>query len=517
MSLSNPFSLTNATRGGWCLLLLLVFIASPAHAGPIDQLKREAGTMERARDCEGAYKKYEEMKQLAQKISSKRRRISLIAFISTKLNKLKSCYEKCNPTPEQLELLNRANQYKEKGQKRRAYRIYLRLLRGKNPRCTTWKEAHKSRKELAAAMPRGRRRSKQVDPCAMEDETKTELKTLVQRIKVLDQGMSEATTKFQMPNPPNPPRWARTKRQKDRWRKRWQRRMKWRHRRKRSKHQVKRLQKAIALFRTINEIREKVFNWREEFQDCDQLYTELKTQSTKLRQAQQSANNVVVGLYKQRIKRVRAGMRWFARKYRQQQKEKKTDNSTVESLKRTLEQQRDMLDKVTKDMVALSSLLIFKGPTQKEGSLLGNSASAIQNLTRDQNKLFAALQKSYPQYLQSAQGRKSLRNHLATLERFEKALERFQQQGQNNDKIDQTLASVRASIAALEKADETLTNKPVTTTPAAMQVSARQNGNTGTNRSSWGWLLLLSGLGLGAAAIFFIMRERKKSQNFESF
>ena len=83
---------------------------------------------------------------------------------------------------------------------------------------------------------------------------------------------------------------------------------------------------------------------------------------------------------------------------------------------------------------------------------MGNNAQALQGLMTDQGKLFAALKKNYPQYMSSAEGRRGLRQHLGTLERFEKALERFQnQQGPGgNEKIGKTLQAVRASILVLE-------------------------------------------------------------------
>ncbi len=475
-------------------------------ASPIDNLRREAAKLERQRDCEGAYKKYEELLEASKTISSIRIRQSLQAFISTKLAKLKPCYEKCNPTPDELDYLNRVKTYREKGQNRRAYRILLRLLRGKNPRCKTWREAHQWRRELRALMPRRHRSRKQVDPCDMEEQTRRDFEALKRRIESLKKHVIKASQPLAMPRPPRPPRWARTRRQKRRWLRYWKRRMRRKMRRKRERHELKRLRESLALFNKISQAREEVFNWREEFQDCDRIYTDLKMQSRALKQAQERSHKVIVGIYSSRIKNVKRKMRWFARQYWKYRKNQKTDDSTVEALKEALARQKEMLDNVTQDLLSLSSLLIFKTDKKREGSLLDNSADALQKLMTDQTKLFDALKKRYPQYLQTADGRRQLQQHLTTLERFEKVLERFQsQQPDENGKISKTLLAVRASIALLEKAEEKLAQQPVV---AASSVSSSPS-YAPQRRSSWGWILLLSGVFLGLLAVFFIIKERR--------
>lgn len=485
-----------------------------AWATPIDQMRNEATQMEQDRDCEGAYKKYDEIQQKSQGMPDTRNKRSLLAFVATKMANLKPCYEKCNPTPEELELLKKAEGFRTKGESKRAYRILLRLLRGKNPRCTTWKQAHEVRQQLSGQIPT-RRRTKTADPCEMEDATRQELTQLKTRIDGLKNQVDEASAEIKDPPPPAPPRWARTERQKKRWLQRWKQQM----RRKRQRHienvQQQRLRRTITTIRTLNELREKVFELREDFQNCDSVYTDLRTQGNTLRASQQQAHQSVVNLYDTRIKKISNEMRWFARQYWQNKKNQKTDNQTMQSLRDTLERQREFIDNVSKDLLTLSTLLVFKTGQSKEGGLLDNSAAKLQELMTDQQKLVSALQTNYPQYLQSSGGRRSLRQHLASLENFQRVLERFQDQqtGEKSEQIGKTLQAVRSSILLLEKAEENLAKKPETSAPGQTVMSATAQSPSGqptSSRSPWGWLLLLSGVLLGGVAAFFIWRDKNK-------
>ncbi|MCB9643140.1 MAG: hypothetical protein H6728_08700 [Myxococcales bacterium] len=500
-----PFAL-----GAW----LWLAAATPAQAN-LDQLQQEALAMEKERDCEGAYKKYEEMQQQLRGGSKSRRQRTLLAFVATKLARLKGCYEKCNPTPEEKAELEKVNEYEGKGQNKRAYRILLRLLRGKNPRCTTWKAAIEKRNALAGKQPKRRyAKAGAVDPCAMEDGTRTSLSELRGRITSLEAKIVQLEKPLDMPQPPEPPKWAKRPSQKRWWLRKWRRNMLRKMRKKQGKHQVQRLQQILASYRQINQYREQLFNWRESFQDCDEVYTDLKKQSTSLRKTQDRAHEAIVGLYDARIKRIQGSMNWYARQYRKNKRDKNTDNSTIESLRQSLQDQRELLDNVTQDLVTLSTLLVFKPEKGQEGSLLNTSLTSMQKLMSNQGDLLKAMKDRYPQYTNSAQGRLALQRHISTLERFEKVLERFQGQqgGQKSEEVEKTLQAVRSSILLFEKAEESVAKaaKNGTIGGGVMQATATTNGGAPAQRSPWGWILLISGMLLGIGAFGYLLYERRK-------
>lgn len=502
------------------VLLCCAWWAPSASAGPIDALRREAYQLEKARDCEGAYKKYEELKAQVSSLRSRRKRARLAAFVATKMAKLKKCYDNCTPTEEEKKYLEQAKQYAEKRQKRRAFRILVRLLRGKNPRCTSWKEGHELRKTLAGTIKR-RQHQKSVDPCDLSDDTKKELTDLGTKIQELEGKMAQLQSPKQaLPEPPSPPRWARKSRAKGRyyryWLRRWKRRTRRRMRRNRYRYEYKRLMKLQSGFRDIRTMRDRVWKLREEFQSCDQVYTALKGRSQSLKSTEDKAYDSIVSLYKGRVKRMRNYMRYYAGRYRKLQKQQKLDKASIDSLKNTMQKQQEFVDTVTQDLMLLSNMLVFKPNDKSEGTLLTNSMDSFQKLMGNQKKLFDAIKKRYPQFLQTQEGRQQLQKQLATLERFEKVLERFagKQTGDQAEKTKRTLQAVRASIMLLEKADSELAGKPTlpnkTSGATAASLKAPTAAAQGTKGNSWGWLFLVIGLLLIGGASFYLWKERQK-------
>ncbi|MEM1010575.1 MAG: hypothetical protein AAGJ35_16400, partial [Myxococcota bacterium] len=157
------------------------------------------------------------------------------------------------------------------------------------------------------------------------------------------------------------------------------------------------------------------------------------------------------------------------------------------------------------------TLLIFTSNKKKEGTLLNPSLQNMQDLMTNQDKLLAAMKKRYPQFLQTAQGRQALQQHINTLERFEKVLERFQNQGgPNAEKVSKTLQAVRASILLFEKTEESIPHQDKTSTGAFAAVGNSGAGGT-SSVSIWGWILLLSGAILGIGAIGYLIYDRKRT------
>lgn len=516
------------TVGGCCCLgiLLLCGLPSWVFASSIDTLQQEASRMERDRDCEGAYKKYQEMKEQVQALAPSRRRSGLLAFVATKTSRLKDCYEKCNPSEDEKKSLEQAKDFRQRGQSRRAYRMLLRLLRGKNPRCSSWREAHQWRTELAGGI-KTKRHQTSVDPCDMDDDVKQKVSETQTQVTKLQQDLATLQQPTTLPPPPQPPKWAKEGRRYEWWLRRWKQRTQQALQRQAERTEIQRLQQILQHYQQINTLREKIFAWREDFQNCDEVYTSLKEQSSKLRRSQDQAHQAIVGLYDGRMKRFEGRMKWFAGRYAQLQRNQKTDQTSVQALQESLQQQRELLDNVTQDLLALSNLLVFKPQQAGEGTLLQDNMGNFQKLMSDQQAMFAALEKQYPGYMKSEQGRKLLSNQLSALGRFEKVLERFQDRyaGDKSEKIRQTLHQVRGSILLLEKAEQLMardtpsqTKNPsassTSSSVAMIKTASTQTGGRNQRSSFWGWVLLLLGLSLALGASWYLWRERNMRQQF---
>ena len=499
-------------------LLGLLALDNPAQADPIDTLQSEAAALKKSRDCEGAFKKYEELRNLLNAKPKTRQTRSLLAATQTQLSQLKGCYEKCLPSDAEKQSLEQAQDFETKGQVLRAHSILSSLLRGKNPRCTTWKAALEKRNALTERLPKRRKQQQQqVDPCAMQDDTRQSMQALQTEIRELEQKIATLQKPEELPNPPEPPKWAKTERQKYRWTQNWRKKELRKLRNTQGKRQGERLTQILASYRKINQLREKLFDLRENFQNCDEVYASLKKQSDSLRRTQDSAHQAVVGLYDSRIKSLQGSLGWYRRQYSKGKKNEATDSTTIASLQQSLQDQREMLDNVTQDLVTLSTLLVFKPQQGQEGSLLDNSIGSMNELMNNQGKLLETMRQKYPHYLQTGEGRAALQRHISTLERFEKVLERFQGQqgGKKSEEVEKTLQSVRSSILLFEKAEESLGKTPLaagsTGSPnTALQATASGGSNAPASRSPWGWLLLLSGLLLGVGAFGYLLYEKRK-------
>jgi hypothetical protein len=503
------------------LVFALCFVPLSASSNTLDQLEREAGVMERNRDCEGAYKKYEELQEQAKAMSNKRQRTRILAFTATKLSRLKECYEKCVPSETDKQYLEQAKELKNKGQNRRSYRMILRLLRGRNPNCSSWQEAHQWRKELAGQI-QHKKHQTSIDPCDMEESTQQQLAQEKVRIENLRQELKSLQEPLQLPPPPDPPKWASKGQRYERWLANWKHRTQQKLRRQAESTELQRLQQILQKYREINELRERVFSWREEFQNCDEVHTALKTQSQQLNHSQSQAHVALVGLYDHRLKRFQQQMRWYASRYNKMRKDDKTDKSSFEDLRTAIQQQRELIDNLTQDLLALSNMLVFTPKKDGEGMVLQDSMGDFQRLMSDQKAMFEVLNKQFPGYMQSEQGRQQLQRQLMALERFEKALERFQDRhpGDKGEQIRQTLQAVRGSIMVLEKAEKSLLHQPslpadqLSGSAAAMTTPTDRASAANTERGSspWGWLLLLAGLILALGASFYLWRERRLRQ-----
>ncbi len=485
----------------------------PIGEADIDLLKRCAYKFERSRDCEGAYTIYQELRKRAGSLRSARKRRSFIAFVATKLRKLEDCYQKCAPTERDKDFIQRIYASREAGQKRRAYRMILRLVRGKNPRCFTWQIVHRWRRELASQLAIKKHQTS-VDPCDMDEETKQKLEEYRSQLAAMEEKLQKLQQPFKMPDPPPPPRWAKSGKRYQYWLKRWKRRMKARIKRRAQLAQMNKLHQLLKLYRDISALREKIFEIREEFLNCDQIYSQLKAEDKKLKEKMAQAHKTVISIYESQIAYFRNRMHWFARKYHQLKKQKNFQNTDLTQLTQTLQKQRKLLDSVSKDLLDLSYLLVLKPKSEGENAPLSDTISSLQSLMKDQSKLIETVRARYPQYLSSAEGRQQLKNHLAALERFERILERFQGQytGEKSEQISETLQAVRGTILLLEKVAVTLpeeegqVKKLGSTSPHLSITTSARNGGF---KNILAWLLLALGLLLSIGAYYYLRRERQ--------
>ena len=490
-------------------------VAGAADTSAIDQTRRAAVALERARDCEGAYKKYAELVQQAQLMANKRRRRSLLAFSATKMAVLKPCYEKCTPTPTEKDFLDRARRYHEQGQHRRADRVLRRVLRGKNPRCTSWKEALALRATIRPHLPR-RRRSTKVDPCDLSDATKQELDRLRKEVAGLRRQIDRLGKPAPIPPPPSPPSWARKGRRYRRWLGRWQRRQRWLQRR-RFRHRIaKDLRRILELHRTISKLRERFVELREELQDCDQTYKELKGSSVALRQLHDQAGGKVVGLYERRLKTVTRKMRWFARQYWKRRKAKKLEEQTISQLRNALARQQRFIGEVAEDLESLTTLLVFKLDSRKEGRVAGDGLLGFQQLLADHQRVLKLVRSRHPSYFRSIEGRASLRRHISSLDRLGRVMERFANQGTGKraDRAGVLLKRIRATSLLLSKAEKVAdaeaaararAGKPEVTLAASKPKPAPGGGGG----FGLGWILIGLAVVAGAVAVVLLSRGRR--------
>ena len=244
--------------------------AGASGALEIERLLAEAAVAEKAEQCEAAYGKYQAALEKAGAVAEKARSAELESIAQNKLDKLDECYKACQPTGRQKGLFEAAKNAQVAGEPKRAVQIAKKLLVGKNDKCVFWAGA----KDFLRTLPKQSEEldNLKVDPCEVTPEVQTAMEDARKAVKRQQSQLAELSAD--------------------------------------KSKLAQKLPELIELYQKLDATRQKVFELREEYLDCDSVYKPLVEDAGALRDTFERTQGTILGTYKTQLdgiaKRVRA-------------------------------------------------------------------------------------------------------------------------------------------------------------------------------------------------------------------
>jgi uncharacterized coiled-coil DUF342 family protein len=346
-------------------------------------------------------------------VTEKVRGAELESIVQNKLDKLDDCYKACQPNGRQRSLFESAQGALERGEPKRAVQIARKLLTGKDQRCVFWGGV----KEFLSKFPNqaDELANDKVDPCEVTPEVTAQLEAARSGARRQQQQLADLLAD-------------------------------------RSKL-AEGLDPIIELFRSLDQARQKVFEMREEFLDCDAVYRPLVEDAAKLRDASDQAQSAIVASYKAQLdvlaKKVRVAQSQVAERNRALV-EKGAD---LNKLKAQLEEINKINEDLFNDLFNIAGTEAVSFTTQIEGRRVQKPMEEIRALVADEGKVLAMLQSKYPEFFADGTNVEGLRRKKLVLEKIGQMLSRFgKAKGEAHPGYQRALDEVDATVKMIDKA-----------------------------------------------------------------
>jgi hypothetical protein len=425
--------------------------APPAYNGPssskeVESLISNAALAEKSSQCELAYHGYQSALEKASRVPDKARSGELESIAQNKIDKLEDCYRACQPNSRQRSLFESAQGAKERGESKRATQIARKLLTGKNQSCIFWGSV----KEFLASMP-GQAddlANDKADPCEVTPEVQKDLDSARQAARREQTQLGDLMAD----------------------------------RARLSSH----MDEMVSLWHELDQTRQRIFEMREEFLDCDAVYKPLVEDAANLHDTFQKSEGVILAQYRGQLdamsKKVRAAQSQLAEK-------SKLLDSRSDELDR-LKKQMDALGTVNEDLYNdlfnLGSTESVSFTTTVEGRRIEKPMEEINALMADEGKVVSTLQSKYPEYFADGVNVEAMRRKRLVLEKIQQMMQKMQAQNGNSHPGGQrAIDEVAATIKMLDKAIGAKGTQPVTAGEAKEESSG---GGVPT------WLFILGGV-----------------------
>lgn len=392
----------------------------------IDDLMKKAAEAEKSEDCETAYNLYNsalgEVELLdAEKYKNKIK--ELRSVITTKLYKLESCYKACNPSERQRALFERAKSLSEEGQKKRMIQILRRMLVGKNEKCAFWKKV----RAFLNTVPGEENINENADPCEVSDEIKNEMNMAREQVKKLQQEITKYTNL-------------------------------------KKGEFTKKVDHIVEFFRSIEESRLKVFQLREEFMDCDEVYKSLADDSNELKSMYEQTKDIIVLGYKGLVSQMAANVANLKKQLKLKDEELNQIKDEYTKLKTKFDELSQFNEQVFNDLFALANIESLKPTAEMEGKEISTVFENVNEIIKDQKKVLEIMKQKYPEYFENGVNVEALKRKQFVVEKMSQMLSRFKDtpQGQTigfNRTIDELNATQKMMDSIIKNAkvkDETV-------------------------------------------------------------
>ncbi|MBI5526664.1 MAG: hypothetical protein HY897_10060 [Deltaproteobacteria bacterium] len=421
-------------RTGAAVLLILGMTGLALAAKDVDPTQKEvealiaeAAQAEKKEDCETAYAKYREAEARVGNIADPARSGQLESIITNKIDKVKDCYEACQPNERQRQMYNSAKDYGAQGQPKRAVQIAKRMLVGKNEKCRFWGGVRGWLRSLPAQL----EQEEKYDPCDMTPEQKQALAEARDAVRKQD----EEAKKFEV---------------------------------MKSKLASK-MPELIALFKDIDGTRMQVSRFREEFLDCDEVYNPLVDDAKVLKESFDKAQEMVVNTYKGQVASLSKKVKDFQQKLKERDTMLEIQGAELEKLKKEFDDLSAFNEDMFNDLFNLVGVESIKFTTTVEGHKIDQPIQDIQSLLADQSKILKTMQDRYPEHFADGVNVEGLKRKKFVMEKLQQMLGKFAKRSQGQTlgyertmtELDATIKMMNSVIAANKDAGSKSRLKPI--------------------------------------------------------
>ncbi len=426
----------------------------------LDDYMKRANEAEKAEDCETAYNLYNsalgEVELLdAEKYKNKIK--ELRSVITTKLYKLEQCFKACNPSERQKALFERAKSLSEDGQRKRMIQILRRMLVGKNEKCAFWKKV----RSFLNTIPGEENINENADPCEVSGELKSEMNAAREEVKRLKNEITKYTNI-------------------------------------KKGEFTKKVDSLIDFFRELEESRLKIFQMREEFMDCDEVYKSLADDSNELKSMYEQTKDIIVSGYKNLVSSMASRIAGLKNELKLKDEELNQIKDEYTKLKRKFDELSQFNEQIFNDLFTLASIESMKPTAEMEGKEMASIFENINEIVKDEKKVMELMRAKYPEYFENSVNIEALKRRQFVVDKMSQILSKFRDypQGQTIG-YSRTLDELNATSKMME---------------SIIKNAKVKEGSTDSNKNSLliFLIIMLFVVGVGAIVSDILLIKRKK-------
>jgi hypothetical protein len=462
----------NFTRG---VAIAAALFAVPALAAPAksktdpnadqaQKILKDAAALEKD-NCETAYLKYKDAEAVIAQIADKSTRAQYGSILANKTEKLNDCFQACQPNERQRSLLDSAKAAHERQEDRRAIQITKRLLVGKNDKCTFWGGA----KDFLRTLPKQAEEmdSGKVDPCEVTPDVQKDMETAREQAKK----HAQVVAGLEAEKGPLTPRMG----------------------------------EIVELYRQMDSTRAKIFDLREEFLDCDNVYKPLVSDAISLRDSYGRAQDLILTTYKAQVDGLVRRVKSFQRQIAEQNEKLIKSGTELDRLKAELDGLSAFNEEIYNDLFALAGTESAQFAVTVEGRRIEQPIEEINKLVENQAKVMETLQAKYPEYFKEGINVEAMKRRKMVLEKIAQMMARF---GKSSSHGKPTYARAMAELDATIR----MMDKAITAGVQQGDKAAPVAGATSVSTSTpWFDYLAVAALGLAVlGAVVFVFKRNAR-------
>ncbi|MCX7944599.1 MAG: hypothetical protein N2746_08845 [Deltaproteobacteria bacterium] len=348
---------------------------------------KKAAEAEKVEDCETAYNLYNAALgevELLDEEKYKNKIKELRSIITTKLYKLESCFKACNPSERQKMLFERAKSLSEEGQRKRMIQILRRMLVGKNEKCAFWRKV----RSFLNTIPGEENINENADPCEVSEELKGEVNKAREEVRKLKNEIVQFTNI-------------------------------------KKGEFIKKADPLIDFFRRVEDIRIKMFQLREEYIDCDEVYKSLAEDSNELRSMYEQTRDIIISGYKGVISDMASRIAGLRRQLRLKDEELNQVKDEFIKLKSKFDELSQFNEQIFNDLFALANIESIRPSAEIQGKEMSSIFENIGEVVSDEKKVMELLKQKYPEYFQDGVNIEALKRRKFVVEKITQILSRF--------------------------------------------------------------------------------------------